>query len=177
MHLYVKLYIMAYRKRPNPTINSGSMADIAFLLLVFFMVVTSIQREKSISMKLPPRYEGQAGAVNENRVLSILINGKNQIMIEGKLTSNDIIDRIKIELNRMVEANKKPYVSIKIHEGSQFETYVQLLSKVKKAIMDIKKDYSELMYNSPLESISQSQYDKINQRLSIKISESQFATS
>lgn len=168
---------MAYRKRSNPSINSGSMADIAFLLLVFFMVVTSIQRDKSITMKLPPKYEGQAGAVNENRVLGILINAKNQIMVEGTFIKDDFNNQIKRELDLMVKANKKPYISIKIHEGSQFETYVQLLSKIKKAILDIKKDYSELMFNIPLEKLSQAQYDKINKRLSIKISESQFVTS
>ena len=167
---------MINRKRINPTINSGSMADIALLLLVFFMVVTSIQREKSIAMKLPPKYEGQAGSVNDNRVVGILINNEDQVMIEGQLADSNQSDIIKSQLEEMVVNNLKPYVSIKIHEASSFDAYTNLLSNVKKSIWEIKVMYADQLYGKEIHDLNQIQIDKLNKRLSIKISESQFAT-
>ena len=49
------------------------MADVAFLLLVFFMVATTLQRDKAISMKLPAAYDGPAKKVNEDEVLTLII--------------------------------------------------------------------------------------------------------
>jgi len=152
------------------------MADIAFLLLIFFMVTTSLQKEKSIAMQLPPPYDGPAGQVSDSRVLSLIINADNNIMMEGEAISQDIQKYIQNHLSSMVGADKKPYISIKLHENSNYNSYIELLAQVKESIKAVKSEYAITMYDTPFNQLSREQYASLSKKLSIRISESQFVS-
>jgi biopolymer transport protein ExbD len=70
-------------ERESPEINAGSMADIAFLLLIFFLVTTTMDTEIGIFKMLPDKNLQSSFKVNERNVLEININSKNEIFIEG----------------------------------------------------------------------------------------------
>ncbi len=74
---------MATRHRPNNEINAGSMADIAFLLLIFFLVTTTISEDKGILVKLPPWTPDQPEPtdVKQRNVYSVLINANNELLV------------------------------------------------------------------------------------------------
>lgn len=76
---------MAYNKRrPNQEVNAGSMADIAFLLLIFFLVTTQIATNKGITMVLPPPKEDNVDVpLNARNILSIKINSANRLLVEN----------------------------------------------------------------------------------------------
>ena len=71
---------MARNKRAIPEINAGSMADIAFLLLIFFLVTTTMDADKGINRKLPPwdpNQEEQENIIKEKNNFTVLINSNN----------------------------------------------------------------------------------------------------
>lgn len=73
-------------RRENAEINAGSMADIAFLLLIFFLVTTTMDVDSGISRKLPeksPPDQDVEVIVKQKNVLDITVNRTNQILIEG----------------------------------------------------------------------------------------------
>ncbi|MDP6922364.1 MAG: biopolymer transporter ExbD [Lutibacter sp.] len=71
-------------RRENSEINAGSMADIAFLLLIFFLVTTTMDVDAGISRKLPEKSEETPEiTIKEKNVLDIVVNRKNQILVEG----------------------------------------------------------------------------------------------
>lgn len=71
-------------RRENSEINAGSMADIAFLLLIFFLVTTTMDVDSGISRKLPEKSEDTPEVViKEKNVLDIVVNRNNQILVEG----------------------------------------------------------------------------------------------
>ena len=105
--------------------------DVAFLLLVFFMVATTLQREKAISMKLPPAYDGPAQKVNEDEVLTLIINVDNDIMVEGDRVSEKYAEAITLHLKKLIHKNIKPIINIKMHPDSDYQTYLELLSSVR----------------------------------------------
>ena len=76
-------------KRPLPEINAGSMADIAFLLLIFFLVATTMDVDTGITRLLPPIPEKEQEQldikVKERNVLVVLINKDDQLMVEGQI--------------------------------------------------------------------------------------------
>ncbi|MFT4537035.1 MAG: biopolymer transport protein ExbD, partial [Saprospiraceae bacterium] len=72
------------KRRKMPELNAGSMADIAFLLLIFFLVVTTVAEDKGIPVILPLYYVGPPGPVPENDVLTILINAEDNLLVESK---------------------------------------------------------------------------------------------
>lgn len=88
---------MAYRKdRPKQEVNAGSMADIAFLLLIFFLVTTQILTNKGIPMILPENAPPVISEIHERNLFKIQVNSLDQIMVE-----NERLDDIS-ELNKMV---------------------------------------------------------------------------
>jgi biopolymer transport protein ExbD len=75
-------------KRATPEINAGSMADIAFLLLIFFLVATTMDIDTGITRLLPPMPEDDKEEevdVRERNVLTVLINKDDQLMVRGQI--------------------------------------------------------------------------------------------
>tara|TARA_B100000497_G_scaffold127746_1_gene170710 strand:- start:2820 stop:3425 length:606 start_codon:yes stop_codon:yes gene_type:complete len=73
-------------KRSAPEVNAGSMADIAFLLLIFFLVTTTIEKDSGINRKLPPIEELEEDVVIKQRnIFTVLLNGKDQLLVEDEL--------------------------------------------------------------------------------------------
>ena len=71
-------------RRDNAEINAGSMADIAFLLLIFFLVTTTMDVDSGIARKLPEKSEETPEVViKQKNVLDIVVNRNNQILVEG----------------------------------------------------------------------------------------------
>lgn len=73
--------------RSAPEVNAGSMADIAFLLLIFFLVTTTIEKDKGIARQLPPMEPptDQSVKIKEKNLFIVNVNRSDQIMVEEKL--------------------------------------------------------------------------------------------
>lgn len=71
-------------KRAAPEVNAGSMADIAFLLLIFFLVTTTIEVDSGIMSQLPPEYDEKQPPpeVKEKNVFQVIVNMNNQLLVE-----------------------------------------------------------------------------------------------
>lgn len=75
------------RSKETPEINGGSMADIAFLLLIFFLVATTMDIDTGLSRKLPPYNPEQQEndeQIKERNVYVVLINSSDQLLVEGQ---------------------------------------------------------------------------------------------
>jgi len=71
-------------KRSAPEVNAGSMADIAFLLLIFFLVTTTIEVDSGIDRMLPPIEEVTPPPVNERNVFSVILNGSDELLVQNE---------------------------------------------------------------------------------------------
>ncbi|WP_438962936.1 ExbD/TolR family protein [Nonlabens sp.] len=71
-------------RRAAPEVNAGSMADIAFLLLIFFLVTTTIEVDSGIVSKLPPKNDDPENVpqVKEKNIFQVLVNKDNQLLVE-----------------------------------------------------------------------------------------------
>ncbi len=80
-------------RREVPEINAGSMADIAFLLLIFFLVTTTMDTDEGILRQLPPPVPEDiiVPPVKERNVYIVLVNAQDQLLVEGQyLRINDL---------------------------------------------------------------------------------------
>ena len=85
-------------RRSSPEVNAGSMADIAFLLLIFFLVTTTIETDSGISRKLPPIEETEEDVViKQKNIFTVLLNGKDQLLVEDELMELEEIRAAAIE--------------------------------------------------------------------------------
>lgn len=75
-------------KRKVQEINASSMADIAFLLLIFFLVTTTMSVDKGLSRRLPPplppNMEKPDIDVKKRDIFIVLINSSNQLLVQGE---------------------------------------------------------------------------------------------
>ncbi len=87
---------MAYNKdRSKQEVNAGSMADIAFLLLIFFLVTTQIATNKGLTMVLPPKRQPEDPIIklHDRNIFKIQINTEDKILVENEILQDlDQID-------------------------------------------------------------------------------------
>ncbi len=74
-------------RRATPEVNAGSMADIAFLLLIFFLVTTTIEKDKGIARQLPPKQDitTPPPPIKEKNIFIVTVNKDNQLLVESDL--------------------------------------------------------------------------------------------
>lgn len=72
-------------RRASPEINAGSMADIAFLLLIFFLVTTTMDVDTGITRRLPPPIEDPDDIlIKQRNILNVLVNKNDRLLVDGK---------------------------------------------------------------------------------------------
>lgn len=74
-------------RRATPEVNAGSMADIAFLLLIFFLVTTTIEKDKGIARQLPPKEPptDEQVKIKDKNIFIVSVNKSDQLLVEDKL--------------------------------------------------------------------------------------------
>ena len=71
-------------RRSAPEVNAGSMADIAFLLLIFFLVTTTMEKDKGISRQLPPVQEPEEVIIKDKNLFTVLVNKNDDLLVEDE---------------------------------------------------------------------------------------------
>ena len=117
------------RRAAMQEINSSSMSDIAFLLLVFFLVTTTISLDKGISLILPA--EGNELEVNKKNIVNILINDKGKVLMDDEPTK---IDKIKSVAQKKISSNSKIIFSVLTNKNTQYSDYILVLDHLKQGI-------------------------------------------
>lgn len=171
------------RKKRDAEIPSSSMADIAFLLLIFFLVTTTIDADKGIYMQLPPPLEEEVEPpeINQRNLLNVLVAADGQVLIDNEVTRipqiRDIVKRHVTNNGREPNFSVSPdkaVVSFKTKRGLSYENYIAVLDELKSAYNEIRNeaaraqfgvDYAE--YQSRLE---EGEEDVISDQYPIKIS-------
>ncbi len=133
--------------RSTPEIPNASMADIAFLMLIFFLVTTTIANDRGLSMQLPPPPEAKQEDVKiqEHNMFKIQVNSSDALLVEGN-PMQDISglkeDIKKFILNRgndptMSDSPEKAIVSYKTDRGTTHRRFIEILDLIQGAYYDI----------------------------------------
>ena len=135
--------------RPTPEIPNASMADIAFLMLVFFLVTTTVANIKGLSLPLPPppeALENQDVEIPERNLFKIQVNSFDDLLVEGEGwtgTNDELTTRIKeFVLNdgrdpASSDSPKDAIVSYKTDRGTSHKKFIEVLDAIQKAYYDI----------------------------------------
>jgi len=116
------------REREEVEIPSSSLADIAFLLLLFFLVATTIDVDKGVDLALPP--VGSEVEINKKNITNLLINDSGQILLDNKVVDVEEVDDI---IRDKLLRNDKLIVSVKTARKTKYEVYIHVLDQLKKA--------------------------------------------
>lgn len=153
-----------------PEINAGSMADIAFLLLIFFLVTTTMDVDSGIARKLPPKNDIPVDIdVNSKNILEVSINKNNELFIENEVISISELKEIAlnfIDNGTGLDINKKPcdwckgsknpnssehptkaIIAISADRDTSYETYITVLDKLNSSYSILRNRLSKELYN------------------------------
>lgn len=155
-------------KKAIPEINGGTMADIAFLLLIFFMVTTTMDMETGIQRKLPEKVDQPEDIkVKERNVFTVLVNSNDQLLVNGELGDINLLkDRVKefianknddehmpekiekeIELIGKYKVSKG-VVSLQNDRLTSFEKYMQIQDVLTQAFNELRSELCQQKFNT-----------------------------
>ena len=163
-------------------INTGSTADIAFLLLIFFLVATTILNDMGLLVKLPPYQPDKAEPVviKERNVYTVKINAANQLLAEGqpmelKFLKDEIKFFIVNPLNKsnLAEQSDKAMVSLQNDRGTKYEIYIQVYNEIKSAYNELWEEISISRFGKNLADLLPYQSEAIKKDYPLVISEAE----
>lgn len=169
------------KHRSDNAINASSMADIAFLLLIFFLVSTMIFQDEGILVQLPPYQEETIPQpLADRNVLQILVNSKNQLLVEGKIlaveqlretTKNFITNPLK--LKTLSVSPTKAIVSLQNDRGTSYETYLSVYNELKAAYRELWDEAAMHRFGKNYAELTPSQQRQIHRSIPLIISEAE----
>ncbi len=115
------------RRFKGGEIPTGSMADIAFLLLVFFLVTTTIDTDKGLGIVLPPAGDVEI-EIQKKNILNCLINSQGKVLLDEEPTDVEQINRI---VKQKLSQNPLLIVSVKAHPKTIYSDYVRVIDQLK----------------------------------------------
>ncbi|MDZ7331154.1 MAG: biopolymer transporter ExbD [candidate division KSB1 bacterium] len=116
------------KKARKPEIPQASLADIAFLLLIFFICTTTIDVDKGIGLVLPPK--GETKEVPKKNITNLLINAEGTVMLDENIV--DVRD-IRMIIQRKLMENPNLIVSVKTDPNTLYSDYIRVLDQLKQA--------------------------------------------
>ncbi len=170
------------RDRMNNEINAGSMADIAFLLLIFFLVTTTILEDKGILVKLPPwsDEEPDITKLNKRNVYSVLVNAQNQLLVRGEQKKiDDLREDTKMFIDNpqkredLAESPNKAIVSLKNDRGTKYKAYLEVYNEIQAAYNELRDEEARRKYGKPYSQLNRDQRKAVRDKYPLIISEAE----
>ena len=169
-------------KRAAPEVNAGSMADIAFLLLIFFLVTTTIETDSGINRKLPPMEELEdPPIIKQKNIFTVVVNKYNQLLVEEELSEIEDLRSLAVKFldngggkgedacdycqgdadPRSSDNPLKAIISLKNDRETSYKVYISVQNELVAAYNELRnREYIRL---NPLEGID---FTEANRRFS-----------
>ena len=171
-------------KRAAPEVNAGSMADIAFLLLIFFLVTTTIETDTGINRKLPPMEESKDDVIiKQKNIFTVLLNGKDQLLVEDELMDLKDLRKAAVEFldNGGIPKGQEGYcdychgkrspassdnpdkavISLKNERETSYKMYVSVQNELVAAYNELRDKRAQSLYGKTFTEM-QADYDNVN---------------
>ena len=135
-------------RRSLPEINAGSMADIAFLLLIFFLVTTTMDVDTGLVRKLPAMPEEEIlddSQIKARNIYVVLVNAKDQLLVEEELMDiSQLREGTKAFLDNwgkdpnLSDNPQKAIVSLQNDRGTSYEMYISVQNELSAAYRELR---------------------------------------
>ena len=183
-------------RRELPEINAGSMADIAFLLLIFFLVTTTMDTDGGLTRKLPPMPEPpleDVPEVKQRNVFEVLVNANDQLLVEGQLmmvselreAAKEFIvsDPMREDLPEFKATNveffgpeypvSKQIISLQNDRGTSYEMYIKVQNELVAAYNDLRNELALQKFGKLYDELDEDRGDAIQDIYPQRISEAE----
>ena len=165
------------KRRRAGTISAGSMADIAFLLLIFFLVTATILDYRGILVKLPIWQDPATVPpmdVNSRNVLSVKLNGSNELLVKGeRMELASLREATKLFIINPDNSPRKAIVSLQHDRGTDYEHYLLVYNELKGAYNELWEERSQQEYGLAFSQLSKAKRRLVRGEIPLVISEAE----
>ena len=189
---------MARKKRSMPGINSSSTADIAFMLLIFFLTTTSMDTDKGLARRLPPppdpNIQQDNIIVKERNILQVRINKDNQLMVgseymevsqlkakakefianpndDSNLPEKHVVNIPLLGGNCMVTKNH--VISVTNDVGTGYQAYIDVQNELVAAYNELRDEKAKASFGKSYAECNEDEQKAIRDFIPMKISEAE----
>ncbi len=182
--------------RPIQEINAGSMADIAFLLLIFFLMVTTMDTEAGLQRRLPPmpdeNQQQDDVMINRRNILVVRINDNDRLFAGGDMMDvSQLKDKAKEFLtnpandenlpereDKEIEgfgtfAVSKGVISLQNTRGTSYKAYIDVQNELVNAVNEIRDDFARQNFGRPYNSLDDDKQRIVREAIPQNISEAE----
>ena len=181
--------------RKTPEINSSSQADIAFLLLCFFLMTTSMDEDFGITRRLPPPVEEHVEdvKVKERNVMNVMVNKSDKLLVNMRLISlGQLKDEAKLFMTPRPNDPKAPEVeyksiehlgnnipmskgviSLKNDRSTSYAMYISVQNELAKAFQELRDEMSWNYFQKEYKQLDSEQTKAINEAVPVRVSEAE----
>ncbi len=182
-------------KRDVQEVNAGSMADIAFLLLIFFLVTTTMDTDSGLARLLPPPVPDNVEPpppIKDRNVFTVLLNSNNQLLVKGKqLKVDELKDAAKefilnenndeklpefkdveVEFFGVVPVTKG-VISLQNDNGTQYQAYLMVQNELQRAYSEVRNELARRKWGKDYEDLNEDQQKAVRTIYPQKISEAE----
>lgn len=188
---------MARAKKKVPEVNSSSTADIAFLLLVFFLCTTTMAVNKGLARRLPPPVPAEQKTedlkVKERNVFVVLLNSNDQLLVQGEYADvSELKDKakefiknesnaenlpekevIEVEYFGNVAVTKNHVISLQNDRGTSYAAYINVQNELVAAYNELRNDLAKAKFGQLYDDLQEDQQKAIQKIYPQKISEAE----
>ena len=164
-----------FRKRYHkqiPELNTTSTADISFMLLIFFLVTSSMDTNKGLLRQLapPPIEHQQPQDVNKDLVIRVELDAHDQLTCDGKAAT---LQELQEAIVAMAMVNRTDHVvSVQADRATTYEAYFRMQDAIVGAYHSLREHYSQQHYGRPYHRLSGDERAIVNDYYPQRISES-----
>ena len=189
---------MAKKKRKVPAMNATSSADIAFMLLIFFLITTSMDTDKGLARRLPPpvpkdQKKNEEMDIKKRNILVVLINSNNQILcnnefidikqlrekvrtfIENPYNDEHMPEKTEVDVpffgKQMV--TKSHVISLQNDRGTEYQAYISVQNELAGAYNELRDEVSKKKFGKAFADLDEDQQKAVQMIYPQKISEAE----
>ena len=159
-------------KRSVPGLNTTSTADISFMLLILFLVASSMDLDRGLARRLPAidRTKKTPAAVDSRRVIRLVIDGGNKVTLDGKTVTMG--SRVTVKDLQFVEANGKGHlIQLQTDRKASYDTYLHVQNQLVAAYNAVRNRRSSGLFGKTFDQCSREQQDQVASEVPIRITE------
>ena len=183
-------------KRSTPALNTSSTADIAFLLLCYFLMTTTMGSQTGLQRRLPPMPDQNQQQVdqkvNRRNIIIVKINSADRILAGSEpIDVSQLKDKIKEFLSNPADDPNLPektmtdiegygqypvskgVISLQNDRGTSYRAYIAVQNELVKAVNELRDDFSRNNYGKPFNSLSEDKQDIVKKAIPQNISEAE----
>lgn len=178
-------------KNTSPQLNAGSMVDIAFLLLIFFLVSTKIPNDKGIARMLPQPCKNKAvciAEIHERNILRIAANDAGELLINSEKTPMNVLRSI---IKEFIDNNKdtsctyclgkglanssdnpnKASISLNFQRNTPYKYFIQVQNELTASYNELREEYSNKIFQKKINQLTKDKFSIIKEAYPLRIKE------